>query len=128
MVNGIQFSKANARIVEVKNVLQNYLRQYVEDHRDVKEDVVTQRHRFFETNFPLEAPAKCDHSEIPLLVTTASKASRELRFKLGMRPKTADNAPLAYGIDWLTFSELKEAIPPAYTQFIGEQMKQHLVT
>ena len=78
MVNGIQFSKANARIVEVKNVLQNYLRQYVEDHRDVKEDVVTQRHRFFETNFPLEAPAKCDHSEIPLLVTTASKASREL--------------------------------------------------
>jgi len=35
---------------------------------------------------------------------------------------------LAYGIDWLTFSELKEAIPPAYTQFIGEQMKQHLVT
>lgn len=88
----------------------------------------TQRHRFFETNFPLEAPAKCDHSEIPLLVTTASKASRELRFKLGMKPKSVENAPLAYGIDWLTFSELKEAIPPAYTQFIGMRMKEHLVT
>ncbi len=86
----------------------------------------TQRHRFFETNFPLEAPGKCDHSEIPLLVTTASKASRELRFKLGMKPKSVENAPLAYGIDWLTFAELKEAIPPAYTQFIGEKMKASL--
>ena len=76
----------------------------------------------------LEAPAKCDHSEIPLLVTTASKASRELRFKLGMKPKSVENAPLAYGIDWLTFSELKEAIPPAYTQFIGMRMKEHLAT
>ena len=86
----------------------------------------TQRHRFFEVNFPLEAPSQCDHSEIPLLVTTASKASRELRFKLGMKPKSVENAPLAYGIDWLTFSELKEAIPPAYTQFIGEKMKASL--
>ena len=30
----------------------------------------TQRHRFFETSFPLVAPCKCDHSELPLLVTT----------------------------------------------------------
>ena len=81
----------------------------------------TQRHRFFETSFPLEAPAKCDHSEVPLLVTTASKASREKRFKLGMKPKTVQNAPLAYGIDWMGFAELKEAIPPAYTEYIGQR-------
>jgi DNA (cytosine-5)-methyltransferase 1 len=86
----------------------------------------TQRHRFFEVNFPLEAPAKCDHSEIPLLVTTASKASRELRFKLGMKPKSVKNAPEAYGIDWMGFAELKEAIPPAYTRFIGERLVDHL--
>ncbi len=83
----------------------------------------TQRHRFFETSFPLEAPTKCDHSEIPLLVTTASKASRELRFKLGMKPKSVKNAPAAYGIDWMGFAELKEAIPPAYTKYIGETLK-----
>jgi DNA (cytosine-5)-methyltransferase 1 len=86
----------------------------------------TQRHRFFEVNFPLEAPAKCDHSEIHLLVTTASKASRELRFKLGMKPKSVKNAPEAYGIDWMGFAELKEAIPPAYTRFIGERLVGHL--
>lgn len=80
----------------------------------------TQRHRFFETSFHLAAPLKCDHSQIPLLVTTASKASREKRFKLGMQPKTIKNAPLAYGIDWMDFAGLKEAIPPAYAEYIGK--------
>lgn len=81
----------------------------------------TQRHRYFETSFGFEAPCACDHSQIPLLVTTASKASRELRFRLGMKPKTVKNAPEAYGIDWMGFRELKEAIPPAYTEWIGRQ-------
>ena len=80
----------------------------------------TQRHRFFETSFDFDAPCACDHSEIPLLVTTASKASRELRFRLGMKPKTVKNAPEAYGIDWMGFRELKEAIPPAFTRWIAE--------
>lgn len=79
----------------------------------------TQRHRYFETSFPVSAPKNCDHSQVPLLVTTASKASREMRFKLGMRPKTVANAPLAYGIDWMDFAGLKEAIPPAYAEYIA---------
>ncbi len=87
----------------------------------------TQRHRFFETNFNVLPPCSCDHSEIPLLVTTASKASRELRFKLGMKPKTVANAPLAYGIDWMGFAELKEAIPPAYTQYLGLRLRAFLI-
>lgn len=87
----------------------------------------TQRHRFFETTFPVLLPCKCDHSEIPLLVTTASKASRELRFKIGIKPKTVKNAPLAYGIDWMNFAELKETIPPAYTQYLGLQLRAILM-
>lgn len=82
----------------------------------------TRRHRFFETSFEFSAPRNCDHSEIPLLVTTASKASREKRFALGMKPKSVENAPAAYGIDWMGFSELKEAIPPAYTKHIGDSI------
>jgi len=84
------------------------------------------RHRYFETSFGFDVPMECDHSEIPLLVTTASKASRELRQKLGIKPKTVKNAPLAYGIDWMDFKGLKESIPPAYTQYIGEQYNQSL--
>lgn len=85
----------------------------------------TQRHRYFETSFPVMAPRQCDHSEIPLLVTTASKASREKRFALGMKPKTVANAPLAYGIEWMSCDGLKECIPPAYTRWIAEQFLLH---
>jgi DNA (cytosine-5)-methyltransferase 1 len=82
----------------------------------------TQRHRYFETNFPVAAPCACDHSQLPLLVTTASKASRAKRFALGMKPKSVTNAPAAYGIDWMGCAELKEAIPPAYTLHIGRTL------
>lgn len=31
------------------------------------------------------------------------------------------------GIDWMTWDELREAIPPAYTEFIGRQLADQLV-
>jgi len=64
---------------------------------------------------------------MPLLVTTASKASRALRTSLGVKPKSVTNAPLAYGINWMDFNGLKEAIPPAYTEYIGKQLRAHIV-
>lgn len=81
----------------------------------------TQRHRYFETSFDIDAPFGCNHKQLPLLVTTASKASIKLRKSLGMKPKTVKNAPLAYGIGWMTFDGLKECIPPAYTKYIIER-------
>ena len=86
----------------------------------------TQRHRYFETSFPVAAPCACDHSQIPLLVTTASKASRKKRFALGMKPKSVKNAPAAYGIDWMSCEGLKECIPPAFTSFLGRAIIQTL--
>jgi DNA (cytosine-5)-methyltransferase 1 len=79
----------------------------------------TRRHRYFETSFQVTVPRPCDHSTLPLLVTTASKSSRAKRHALGMKPKSVKNAPLAYGIGWMSCDGLKEAIPPAYTQYIG---------
>ena len=32
----------------------------------------------------------------------------------------------AMGIDWMTKRELNEAIPPAYTQYIGNEILRHL--
>ena len=36
--------------------------------------------------------------------------------------KTLAEASAAMGIDWMTWDELREAIPPAYTEFIGRQL------
>jgi DNA (cytosine-5)-methyltransferase 1 len=35
-------------------------------------------------------------------------------------------ASAAMGITWMTWDELREAIPPAYTSFVGEQLLDHL--
>jgi DNA (cytosine-5)-methyltransferase 1 len=32
----------------------------------------------------------------------------------------------AMGIDWMTVNELAQAIPPAYTEYIGEQLMRVL--
>jgi DNA (cytosine-5)-methyltransferase 1 len=39
---------------------------------------------------------------------------------------TLREAQEAMGIDWMDWRELCEAIPPAYTEWIGEQLMQHL--
>jgi DNA (cytosine-5)-methyltransferase 1 len=37
-----------------------------------------------------------------------------------------DDAAAAMGIDWMTRDELTQAIPPAYTEWIGAQLLQHV--
>ncbi|NIR76741.1 MAG: DNA cytosine methyltransferase [Gammaproteobacteria bacterium] len=38
-------------------------------------------------------------------------------------PDNLEEPSEAMGIDWMTWDELKESIPPAYTEYIGRQMK-----
>jgi DNA (cytosine-5)-methyltransferase 1 len=40
--------------------------------------------------------------------------------------KSIEEAREAMGIDWMTWDEIRKAIPPAYTEFIGEQLFAHL--
>jgi hypothetical protein len=43
----------------------------------------------------------------------------------GRKNKRAEGRK-AMGIEWMTRGELSEAIPPAYTEFIGKQLFRHL--
>ena len=83
-----------------------------------------QRHRWFEmwpTIFRTCPPGECDHSVPPLLVTTAGANSRRRG-----RFKSVRHAPAAYDIDWMIGRELAQAIPPAYTEWIGKQLYEHI--
>lgn len=42
-------------------------------------------------------------------------------------PKTIEEARLAMGIDWMEWDELRESIPPAFTEYVGRYLMRHLL-
>lgn len=48
------------------------------------------------------------------------------KFDKGVPDFTIDQGREAMGCDWMTVAELSQAIPPAYTRWIGERLMQHL--
>lgn len=76
------------------------------------------RHRWFEIypeTFFLQTP--CSHIGHPVLVTGTPKR-KGVRIK---EPTTAE-IRVALTTDWMTKKEMDEAIPPAYTEYIGKQL------
>lgn len=75
--------------------------------------LAVQRHRLFESSFVL-AGTGCAHVGDPVPVYGSVPA-------VGVAA-----AREAMGIGWLPWSRLVEAIPPAYTEFLGRQVIRHL--
>jgi len=90
-----------------------------------------QRHRLFESNITLAMPV-CQHSGGPVIGVYGGHA-RCRSAKAGGRG-TKDvwkgghkvAASEAMGIDWMTLGDLSEAIPPAYTEYLGSQLIAHI--
>lgn len=72
------------------------------------------RHRLFETNFPVMA-MPCNHHGQPIGVYGTGGGGQMTRGYKG----TPEEYREAMGIDWATRAEIAQAIPPAYTEFIG---------
>lgn len=66
------------------------------------------------------------------VIPTATKKRRE-RWDAGWFISVTGDGPgsytssIAMGIDWMNGNELSQAIPPAYTEWIGERMLGALV-
>jgi len=89
------------------------------------------RHRLFESNVLLEAP---HHPTHPLVFTHDKRKAhyglldQDTSFVqvTGGGNCSIANARDAMGIDWMNKSEINEAIPPAYCEFIGKQLRRYL--
>jgi DNA (cytosine-5)-methyltransferase 1 len=80
-----------------------------------------QRHRLFESNLPLVVPP-CNHEwQTPRFAPAANRSNLRRTVEVGAG-RSGPAAPDAMGIDWMTREELSEAVPPAYTEFLGRQI------
>lgn len=85
------------------------------------------RHRLFETNFPLVAPP---HAKHPLVYTMDQRKPHYGKLNEWTSPVQVTGggncskaaAADAMGINWATKNEMNEAIPPAYSEWIGRQL------
>jgi DNA (cytosine-5)-methyltransferase 1 len=82
------------------------------------------RHRLFESNLKLVG-TDCRHKEQGRPVGIYGSMRDEIPSG-GKTAETMDQAKQAMGIDWMLWGELVEAIPPAYSKFIGEQVASQL--
>ena len=78
------------------------------------------RHRLFESNLQLTSSI-CDHKSQGKPVGIYGSMRDEIP-NGGHTAKSIEQAREAMGIDWMIWGELVEAIPPVYTQTIGNEI------
>lgn len=83
------------------------------------------RHRWFELSWgETVLTLACDHSRP--VTGVYGHPHGEGGANAGMLPSTRAVWSREMGIDWMTPGELSEAVPPAYTEFVGAQLLQHV--
>jgi DNA (cytosine-5)-methyltransferase 1 len=95
-----------------------------------------QRHRLFESNWALDHPMwPCRHKLNGRDRYPGGRSKQRTGSNRGLVRATVEigswDIPMvvqqqAMGVDWMTLEELSESIPPAYTEFIGAQLLEHL--
>lgn len=81
------------------------------------------RHRLFEANFPIRR-LDCAHGAEPSTIGVygghvRNRKRREGSHARGVADFTPGQGRAAMEIDWMTLAELSEAIPPAFTEYVG---------
>jgi DNA (cytosine-5)-methyltransferase 1 len=79
------------------------------------------RHRLFESNLELKG-TDCHHKQQGKPVGIYGSMRDEIPGG-GHTAKTMEQANEAMGINWMIWGEMVEAIPPAYTHYLGMQVK-----
>lgn len=86
------------------------------------------RHRLFETNVMLPAPPRCAHLGNDLTIGVYGKRpdGRRLsyrKYRPSRAAKSLEEAQRVMGIEWMDWDEIRNAIPPVYTEWIGRHLR-----
>jgi DNA (cytosine-5)-methyltransferase 1 len=88
------------------------------------------RHRLFECSFDCAfAPASCGcHGKAgrTFAFRESSRFSKSHLITVTGHNFAVAEARIAMGIDWMTSREITQAIPPAYTEFIGRELLKYV--
>lgn len=86
------------------------------------------RHRLFECSFPISAPP-CNHklhvSRGKRFPGATNRPAGRYTCEIGVWRIPLATQQAAMGIDWMTLEELSQAIPPAYSRYLGQAYQQH---
>ena len=90
------------------------------------------RHRLFEANFSILTPPHGKHPKVHTFDKRKSHYGKTDDMRDFVQVTGGGNCTIAaardaMGIEWMTKNELNEAIPPAYTRFIGKQLLDYLI-
>lgn len=83
----------------------------------------TYRHRWFECSHPIEQPWHKPHLSPTRKMGRAPGPDDYMHVVGNFSDVKA--ASEAMGIDWMTRDELREAVPPAYTEYLGRAALSH---
>ncbi len=95
------------------------------------------RHRYFETSIPMPLRPPCMHGQVVVGVYGGHGRDRRRSVNVfghaggksrrdGTQQFSTQKRREVMGIDWMTGAELSQAIPPAYSEFIGKQAIQYI--
>lgn len=84
------------------------------------------RHRLFETSFSIPLAPQCLH-RLPRVIGVYGGHGRDRRRKVNTQDFSTEARRQAMGIDWMNGSKLSQAIPPAYTEWLGRELLAHMM-
>jgi DNA (cytosine-5)-methyltransferase 1 len=79
------------------------------------------RHRIFETTSPVLLTPICNHRQKDRVIGVYGGHGRDRRRTANAQDFSVEDRRIAMGIDWMTGSELSQAVPPAYARWLGDQ-------
>ncbi len=117
----------------IENVEGSPLRDYIVLCGTMFPGLRVLRHRLFETNFPICPPSHGKHPKVHTFDRRKSHYGHTNEWKDFVSVNGGGNCSVAaardaMGIDWMTKREINEAIPPAYTRFVGSVLQSRLST